>query len=357
MSDEAMEEYLNIEIGDEDEQFADSGRIAEIIDNRQGGETLKLRVGMNLKHRRVDKYLNGRFSKFSRSMIQRLIKEQYVRVNKDHIKASHQLCAGDIIELILPPPEIKEVKPEPIPLNIIYEDDDIIVINKQPNLVVHPARSYKSGTLVNALAFHSQQLSSGSEPSRPGIVHRLDRNTTGCIIVAKNDESHWKLAAQFKDRTTTKFYLAITHGAPELDADRIQTLLGMHPISREKYAVRYDEGKEAVTDYQVLERFQGYAVVKLHLHTGRTHQIRVHLSHIKHSIVADDMYGGKTVYPWQIENADPRVEAPILNRCALHAWQLEVDHPKTGKRMLFKAELPDDMNNLLTMLRKYRSIE
>ena len=318
------------------------------------GQELRFRVGSNLKHRRLDKYLTGRFSHFSRTRLQKLIVEQGVNINGRPAKPSYKLSPGDQVDLILPPRELRELTPEDIPINVLYEDDEMLVLNKQANLIVHPARGYKNGTLVNALVYHFQQLSSGSDERRPGIVHRLDRNTTGCLVVAKTDTAHWKLSRQFAERTTKKTYVALIHGVPELTADRINQPLGVHPLVREKFAVRHDIGKEAVTFYEVLEAFRGYSLVKLDLKTGRTHQIRVHLSWIKHPIAADEMYGGKIVYPWQIEDRAAAPEEPLLARCALHAWKLELTHPTTQQRMTFEAPLPDDMQTFLDALRKWR---
>ncbi len=320
------------------------------------GQELRFRVGTNLKFTRLDKYLCGRFSQFSRTHMQRLIKEQGVHVNGHTAKPSHKLNPGDEIRLILPPKELRELTPEDIPINILYEDDHMIVINKQSNLIVHPARGYKNGTLVNGLVYHFQNLSTCNENLRPGIVHRLDKNTTGCMVVAKDDTAHWKLSRQFAARTTKKTYIALAHGVPELDADCINQPLGVHPTKREKYAIRHDIGKESITFYEVLEAFRGYSLLQLDLKTGRTHQIRVHLSYLKHPIVADDMYGGKVVYPWQIEDRDAAPEEPLMARCALHAWKLQIDHPATNERMSFQAPLPDDMQNLLDNLRKYRKL-
>ena len=319
------------------------------------GQHLRFRVGSNLKFTRLDKYLCGRFSCFSRTRLQKLIKEQGVNVNGHPAKPSHKLQPADQIDLVLPPKEVRELIPEDIPVNALYEDDSIIVINKQSNLIVHPARGYKHGTLVNGLVYHFRNLSTCPDDIRPGIVHRLDRNTTGCLVVAKNDTAHWKLSRQFAERTTQKTYIALVHGTPELDADCINQPLGVHPTVREKYAIRPDVGKTAVTFYEVLERFRGYSLVKLDLKTGRTHQIRVHLAWLKHPIVADDMYGGKVVYPWQVEDREPAPEQPLMARCALHAWKLEIDHPATGERMVFEAPLPDDMQTLLNTLRRHRS--
>ncbi len=319
----------------------------------EGGEKLKLKVGSSIKFRRLDKYLQGRFRQFSRTTIQKLIKEQGVKVNETDAKQSFKLNPGDIISLTLPPPEVKEIIPENIPLNIIYEDDHIIVLNKQADLIVHPARCYKHGTLVNGLVYYSNQLSTAAGQFRPGIVHRLDRNTTGVLIVAKSDTAHWRLSRQFEQRTTKTCYLAIVHGTPQLDADLISEPIGTHPNIREKCAVRPD-GKEAITIYEVLEKFRGYSLLKLNIKTGRTHQIRVHLNHLKHPIVGDDMYGGKVVYPWQLQDKQPAPQDPLINRVALHAYQLEIKHPDTDKPMQFEAPLPPDIQNLLDNLRKHR---
>jgi len=317
------------------------------------GEHLRFRVGTNLKFRRLDKYLCGRFNQFSRSHIQRLIREQGVNVNGHPAKCSHKLNPRDEIDLILPPREIRRIIPEDIPLDIIYEDADIIVVNKQAGIIVHPARGYKSGTLVNGLVYHANRLSTVNADYRPGIVHRLDKNTTGVLIVAKSDHAHWKISRQFAERTTKKHYLAIVHGVPELAADRINVPIGVHPHQREKCAVRPD-GKEAITFYEVLEEFRGYALVRLSPRTGRTHQLRVHMAYLKHPIVADDMYGGKVVYDWQIEDRQAEIAEPVMARVALHAWKLELRHPATGEMMTFEAPLPEDMQTFLDKLRKFR---
>jgi 23S rRNA pseudouridine1911/1915/1917 synthase len=315
-----------------------------------------LQVGGSIKERRIDKYLHGRFSNFSRAMIQKQISSGAVRVNGQIVKPSFKLSIGDKIELTLPEPPSKEIPPEDIPLNIIYEDEDIIILNKQADMIVHPARGNTHGTLVNALTFYSDELSSGLGEFRPGIVHRLDRDTTGVMVVAKNDTAQWKIAKQFENRQTKKSYLAIVHGIPELTADRINAPLGVHPKIREKYAIRPEIGKEAVTFYEVLESFRGFSLLRLTPLTGRTHQIRIHLSYIKHPIVGDDMYGGKLVYPWQLKDAEAAVEEPIISRVALHAHSLEFRHPTTDEMMKFEAPLPQDMQSLLEMLRKYRKV-
>jgi 23S rRNA pseudouridine1911/1915/1917 synthase len=287
-------------------------------------------------------------------MIQKQIAAGAVKVNGKAVKASFKLNPGDKIELTAPTPPPKEILPEDIQLNIIYEDDDLIVLNKQADMIVHPARGNTHGTLVNALAFYSDELSSGLGEFRPGIIHRLDKDTTGVMVVAKNDITQWKIARQFQNRQVKKTYLAIVHGTPELTADRISAPLGVHPKIREKYAIRPEIGKEAVTFYEVLEEFRGFSLLKLTPQTGRTHQIRVHLSYIKHPIVGDEMYSGKLIYLWQLQDAEPAAQDPIIARCALHASTLEFKHPATNKIMKFEAPLPEDMANLLDLLRKYR---
>lgn len=334
---------------------------------------LTLRVGRSLQERRLDKYLHGRYSNYSRVMLQEVIKAGGVKVNGKKAKPSLKLNPDDLIEITLPELPTTEIPPEDIPLNILHEDDDIIVINKSADIIVHPARGNTHGTIANALAFHlasaeaEEDKDEEDEPEiddanfpialgefHPGIVHRLDRNTTGVMILAKNAIAQWKISRQFHDRKVEKSYIAIVHGTPELTRDRINAPLGVNLKFRYKYAVRPETGKEAVTFYEVLETFRGFSLLKLTPKTGRTHQIRVHLAHIKHPIVADDMYGGKPIYPWQLKDVEPTPEDPIITRCALHAWTISFTHPTTEKIVSFEAPLPDDMQNLLDLLRKYR---
>ncbi|HQN33439.1 MAG TPA: RluA family pseudouridine synthase [Sedimentisphaerales bacterium] len=317
---------------------------------------MTLHVGVSIRERRIDKYLHGRFRNLSRHFLQNAIRSGAVKVNGQPVKPSFKLSHRDVIEFVMPEPEKKEIEPEDIPLDVLYEDDDLIVLNKPPDLIVHPARGNKHGTLVNALAHYSEHLSSGLGEFRPGIVHRLDRNTTGVMVVTKHDMAQWKVAKQFELRQVEKSYLAIVHGTPELTADRIDAPLGVHPKIREKYSIRPETGKEAVTFYEVVEAFRGFSLIHCKPRTGRTHQIRVHLSHLKHPIVADDMYGGKLVYPWQLADAEPAVEEPVIGRCALHAWTLGFTHPTTGQRVRFEAPLPADMQHLLDLLRRHRAV-
>ncbi|UCD50328.1 MAG: RluA family pseudouridine synthase [Phycisphaerales bacterium] len=319
------------------------------------GQPLTLHVGVSIRERRIDKYLAGRFRNLSRRFIQDAIRSGTVKVNGHPVKPSFKLTHRDVIDFVMPEPPSKTIEPEDIPLDIIYEDDDLIVLNKPADLIVHPARGNKHGTLVNALAHYSDELSCGLGEFRPGIVHRLDRNTTGVMVVAKRDTAQWKIAKQFELRQVSKSYLAIVHGTPELTADRISAPLGVHPKVREKYSVRPETGKEAVTFYEVVEAFRGFSLVHCKPQTGRTHQIRVHLSYLKHPIVADDMYGGKLVYPWQLADAEPQPENPVVARCALHAWTLEFTHPTTEQRVKFDAPLPPDMQTFLELLRQHRA--
>jgi len=323
-------------------------------DHQESLRHLTIRVGDNLKDRRIDKYLHGRFSHVSRRSMQEAIKTGLVQVNGRTVKCSHQVSAGETIDLVLPESPPREITPEDLPLHVLYEDQDLIVINKQAGIVVHPARGNLHGTLVNALAHYSDRLSGGLGEFRPGIVHRLDRDTTGVMVVAKTDAAQWKIARQFERRQVEKVYLAIVHGTPDLDADRINAPLGAHPTIREKHAIRPEIGKQAVTTYEVIETFRGFSLLKLSPKTGRTHQVRVHLSYIKHPVVADQTYGGKRVYPWQLEDREPAVEEPVIARCALHAWTIGFTHPTSGRPVRFEAPLASDMQTLLEMLRRYR---
>lgn len=350
-----VEEEKNIEIDDEE------------VQDQDGAQHIHLVIRRLLPNRRIDKYLKHRFPDYSRTLIQRLIKEKAVTVNQEPTKSSYKLSPQDQVDMILPPPPTNEILPEDIPLDVIYEDDHMLVLNKQANLIIHPARGNKGGTMVNGLVYYSNSLSSVNGDFRPGIVHRLDRNTTGVIVVAKTDTAHWRLAHQFEHRLTRKVYIAIVHGTVELDGDVIKLPLGRHSRMREKYAVRTETGKEAETRYQVERQYVGYALMRLMPRTGRTHQLRVHMSAIKHPIVADTMYGGKTVTLTQMAGGKklPRadepggalnIDEPIINRQALHAAELYVRHPISGKEICFKAPLPEDMQLMLSLLERYRKI-
>ncbi len=315
---------------------------------------MTLHVGVGITERRLDKYLHGRFRNLSRHFLQDAIRSGGVTVNGKPAKPSQQLRHGDIIEMVIPEPPSKNIEPEDIPLDVLYEDTDVIILNKPAKLMCIPRRG-NCPHVVNALVHYADQ--------RPSGLAIFDRPscTVSTAIRDGRDEHHqheaaqWKIAKQFETRQIHKTYLAIVHGTPELDADRINAPLGVHPQVREKYAIRPEIGKEAVTYYEVLEAFRGFSLLELKPQTGRTHQIRVHLSSIKHPIVADDMYGGKLVYPWQLADAEQAVEEPVITRCALHAFSIEFRHPTTNEMVKFEAPLPPDMQHLLDMLRQFRS--
>lgn len=320
---------------------------------------VRLRIRRRLPGRRLDSYLHSRFPHLSRTAIQRLIKQGAITVNDKPTKASYEMLGGDIVDLIIPDPEPAEVVPEPIPIDVVWEDDYLIAINKQAGIVCHPAHREQSGTLVNGLAYYASQLSHGSDPFRPGIVHRLDKNTTGIMLVAKTDEAHWRLSLQFERRTVQKLYLAVVEGALELDGDTIDAPIAVHPIVREKFAVlvresKIDIAKPAVTRYEVAERFRGYTLVKLFPKTGRTHQLRVHMSHIGHPIVGDALYGGRKVSERDVAGAgDP---APLFEHQALHAWRIAFRHPILEKPMELEAPFREPLKRFMLLLRKHRSV-
>lgn len=320
---------------------------------------------------RLDKYLTSRITFMSRNQLQKLIDDGGVTVNGRQPKSSTVLRANDIIEVVVPPPPTGVIRAEEIEIDILYEDDHILVLNKRPDIIVHPARAENSGTLVNAVAWHLKHKSKvggdlstvGNEFARPGVVHRLDRHTSGCIVFAKSDEAHWKLGHQFEHRRVDKRYLAIVQGNIEPLVDVIEAPIGPHPSRekgyREKYVVRHDElGKPSVTICRVRERYklndrvvgdQNFTLVELELKTGRTHQIRVHLSHTGYPIVGDDMYGGRA-FAHQSGKT-------LIARQALHAATLGFTHPITGAAMLFTSPMRGDMGDLVRALRQGDRVE
>lgn len=292
---------------------------------------------------RLDVFLTEQNQDFSRSHVQKLIADGKVMVNGQQRKANFKLTAGDEITLEIPEAVEAEILPEDIPLDILYEDKDIIVINKARGMVVHPAAGVFSGTLVNALMHHCTDLSGINGELRPGIVHRLDKDTSGVMVAAKSDKAHLSLAQQIKDKTAHRIYQAIVYGNIKEEAGIIRGDIGRHPVDRKKMAIVQD-GKSAVTHFKVLERFGEYTLVECALETGRTHQIRVHMTHIGHPLVGDPKYGtnGKRKDNFSIQGQ------------ALHSMSLELDHPVTGERMTFNTELPEDMQKILRYLRNTR---
>jgi 23S rRNA pseudouridine1911/1915/1917 synthase len=280
----------------------------------------------------------------SRNFVRHLLNDSAILVNGKSAKPSYTVRGGEKVSIELPEPEIIEARPENIPLNIIFEDHDVIVINKPVGMVAHPSSGHTSGSLVNALLYHCKDLSSINGKLRPGIVHRLDKDTSGVIIAAKNDAAHKGLADQFAGRTVQKEYLALCHGNPPKNEFFSDGRIGRHPIRRTEMAVLKDdsEGRAAHTDFVVLERFGGKMFfVRAMPKTGRTHQIRVHLAKSGYPILADEMYGKEGELP-----------ELGLHRHALHAQRLTLKHPQSGKTLTFEAEIPDDMNTALQKLRR-----
>lgn len=424
---------------DDDEPIIDLDADEDSLDNQddedndgvdpdtiEAGPEHRQIVVRNELGKRVDAYLQSRLKGISRSRIQKLIDLGGVTVNGKLPKPSTKIGKDDVIDVILPPRAVRKILPEPIPIHAIYEDDDYIIINKQANLIVHPARSHLSGTLINGLAYRfAQQLEAkglemkvrtttgfskfdrerekvnerhnptgkgekegkgeveglskvGAEEFRPGIVHRLDKNTTGVMVVAKNDETHWGIARQFENRTTLKAYMAVVHGNFEEPGGAIELPIGKHPTMREAYAVRHDNtAKHALTLYRVREQYQGYSLVELELKTGRTHQIRVHLSYMGHPIAGDIFYGGEPI-GWpeldeppvaggsrkhlnfardknqglaMMEDAAKRDDMLIATP-ALHATLLGFKQPSSGNKVVYTAPLHEPMATLVRELRK-----
>jgi 23S rRNA pseudouridine1911/1915/1917 synthase len=302
---------------------------------------------------RLDIFLAQKFPAYSRVHLRKVINADAVQVNGRRAKAAHKLKSGEHVSIVLPELPKKSPQPENIPLDILYEDDWLAAVNKPPGMVVHPAKGHWKGTLTSALQFHFDTLSGAGGPTRPGIVHRLDRDTSGVLVVAKTDQAHFSLAEQFESRSTEKEYLAITVGVPDHDCDIIEQPIGIHPYQREKMAIRRDHAtsRPAQTFYAVAERFEGFAAVKVLPKTGRTHQIRVHLAHIGCPVLCDKLYSGRDRITRGELARDSDDRQVILSRQALHASRLALAHPATGERVEFVAPLADDMVEVLKLLR------
>ncbi len=306
---------------------------------------------------RIDKYLAGQIDDTSRTKIQKAIDEGYVTVNGNPEKSSYNIEAGDAIDVRLPIAKPPTAKAENIPLDIVYEDDDLLIVNKSADMVVHPAPGNRSGTLVNALMWHTDELSDpDSEMIRPGIVHRLDKDTSGLLVIAKNDETHRRLADYFKTKDIERTYWAVVWGTPDDKEGTITGAIGRNPHNRKKMTVRSDgEGKHAVTHYKVLEYFDHLSLLELKLETGRTHQIRVHLADNNLWVFGDQKYGGDSVRYGANTGSRRQMFTNLfksLQRQCLHAKTLGFEHPATGEMMEFDSPLPDDFKQVLQMLRQ-----
>ncbi|MDQ0900124.1 MULTISPECIES: RluA family pseudouridine synthase [unclassified Paenibacillus] len=287
---------------------------------------------------RIDKFITEALEEdVSRTLVQQWVKDGHVKVNGKTTKPNYKLSEQDVISLRIPEPQGVELAAENIPLNVVYEDADVIVINKQRGLVVHPAPGHYSGTLVNALMYHCKDLSGINGELRPGIVHRIDKDTSGLIMSAKNDKAHASLAEQLKAHTVNRKYIALVHGNLQHDQGTIDAPIGRDSNDRKMYTVTEKNSKHAVTHFVVIERFGDFTLVELKLETGRTHQIRVHMKFIGHPLVGDPMYG--------------KSKGMLMDGQALHAAILGFKHPRTGEWLQFEAPIPVDMENLLQTIR------
>jgi 23S rRNA pseudouridine1911/1915/1917 synthase len=316
---------------------------------KEEGTKAEYIVGADEQGLRLDVYLSQKDSTLSRSQAKRLIEDGEALIDGKPVKASHHLISGEKISLRKPPPAPSEIVPEEIPLRILYEDEAIIVVDKPAGMVVHPATGNSRGTLVNALQFHCRSLSGIGGVMRPGIVHRLDKGTSGLMVAAKSDEAHRRLSEQFKNRLVSKHYAALVHGNIREDEGIVDMPVGRHPVERKKMSTASRRGKAAVTRWKVLERFDGVTLLEAKIETGRTHQIRVHLSALGHPVVGDSVYGGSR----------RAVEAPVLRallkkltRQALHACRLSFLHPVTGEKMTYESDLPGDIADICHDLRR-----
>ncbi|WP_221564136.1 RluA family pseudouridine synthase [Alkalihalobacillus sp. TS-13] len=301
-------------------------------------EQVHIKVTEDNKRERVDKIISTEHEDTSRSQVQQWIKENRVKVNGESVKANYKCQDGDEIVIDIPEPVELEVVPEEMPLDIVYEDEDLLVVNKPRGMVVHPAPGHLTGTLVNGLMAHCKDLSGINGVLRPGIVHRIDKDTSGLLVVAKNDSAHKHLGAQMKAKTTTRKYETIVHGVIPHNKGTIDAPIGRDKHDRQKMTVTDTNSKDAVTHFNVLERFSRYTFVECILETGRTHQIRVHMNYIDFPVAGDPKYGPKKTLP--------------IDGQALHAKTLGFVHPRTEENMEFTSELPDDMQKLLDELRR-----
>ena len=322
------------------------------IDSSSDTATLGLTVSVSDAGTRLDAYLASQIKDWSRARLQRLIEAEDVLVNGKPAKPSYKVSAGDVIEIELTAPPLASFTPENIPLEIIFEDDDLVVVNKPAGLVVHPAAGAPSGTLANALAYHFQQLSKHAGSIRPGIVHRLDKDTSGLLVVAKTESAHEDLADQFRAREIFKSYVALVYGVVKHESGRIDQPIARDPRNRTRMAI-VAGGRGALSLYRVRRSYESFTLLDVELKTGRTHQIRVHLSWLKHPVVGDELYSGGREN--SVQDVRLRAEIRKLRRQFLHAEQLGFRHPKTGEQMKFTAPLPPELAGLLTVLQDRQS--
>ena len=301
-------------------------------------EDVKIRVEVEQANQRIDKLLSKYFEDFSRTQVQLLIQDKHVQVNGNIVKASYKLVADDEVDIHIPDPEDTEILPENIPLNVVYEDSDVIVVNKPSGMIVHPSAGIYTGTLVNALLYHCHDLSGINGVMRPGIVHRIDKETSGLLMVAKNDMAHQSLSEQLQEHTVTRRYYALVHGLIPHEIGRIEAPIGRDKNDRQKMTCTDKNAKDAITNFKVIERFKDMSLVECRLETGRTHQIRVHMQYIGYPVYGDPQYGHRR---------DDTSQGQYL-----HAKILGFIHPRTGEEMYFESELPDYFTEKLEELRK-----
>jgi len=319
-------------------------------------QKVELRVDKSSERKRLDLFLTEQGLGISRSRIQKLISDKKILINKNPVKSHYKIKSGDRIEIEIPPPKEMKAKPQKISVDIVYEDEDLLVVDKPAGMVVHPAYGNPDNTLVNALLYHCKELSGVSGYLRPGIVHRLDKGTSGLLVVAKNDFAHEKLSSQLSRRTILKRYYAITWGTMPLDEGRIEASIGRSAVDRKRMKVSGIKGREAITEYKVLERFGLCDLLSIGILTGRTHQIRVHLSFMGHPILGDPDYGGCQRWIKSISNSKDKDFAnhllKLIDRQALHSKKLGFIHPRTEKYVEFEIDLPEDMERVLRELRE-----
>ncbi|MGB8657389.1 MAG: RluA family pseudouridine synthase [Candidatus Zixiibacteriota bacterium] len=321
---------------------------------KESPRTLKIEAPPQAGGKRIDLFLSQTDIDLSRSFIHKLIIDHHILVNGKPVKPSHKINGGEVIEIRVPPLEKPSLEPENLPLDIMYEDSDLLVVNKRAGMVVHPAVGNYSHTLVNALLFHCEDLSGINGVLRPGIVHRLDKNTSGLLVVAKNDFAHLSLAEQIQNRTLLRQYAAITWGHMPAEEGTIEAPIGRALGDRKKMAVTRVKGRESLTQYKVMERFNLCELLSIRLKTGRTHQIRVHLSYLNHPVLGDPEYGGRQKWLKGIFDQDRPLAQRLLNlieRQALHARKLGFVHPRTREYCEFDSPLPEDIESVLRVLR------